>query len=298
MFTQATIDEIRQVALQFDIEAAALLAVAEVESGGAVFALIDGREEPLIRFEGHYFDRRLSGHALVVARTAGLASPHAGAIANPTSQAARWRMLERATAINRQAAHESVSWGLGQVMGAHWAWLGFDTVEALVTEARAGAAGQARLMARFIDKAGLRPSLLAHDWEAFARGYNGPNYRKSAYHTKLATAYRRFAAGSIISDKPAAATPLLQYGSAGGAVRDLQISLSALGYPVASDGKFGKRTQQAVMAFQRDRGLAVDGIAGPATKKAIHEAMPFGVSWWRSIRGWIDKLFAASRPIQ
>jgi hypothetical protein len=40
-------------------------------------------------------------------------------------------------------------------MGAHWAWLGFDSVDALVEEARSGAAGQARLMARYIEKAGL-----------------------------------------------------------------------------------------------------------------------------------------------
>ena len=40
-------------------------------------------------------------------------------------------------------------------MGAHWAWLGFADVDALVAEARSGAAGQARLMARYIKKAGL-----------------------------------------------------------------------------------------------------------------------------------------------
>lgn len=299
MFTPVTANEIRRVAVEFGIEPAALLAVAEVESGGAVFALIDNRQEPLIRFEGHYFDRRLSGNALEVARTAGLASPNAGAIINPAAQAARWRMLEHAAAIDRQAAYESVSWGLGQVMGAHWASLGFSSVDALVAEARTGAAGQARLMAKFIEKAALRPSLLAHDWEAFARGYNGPNYRKNAYHAKLATAYRKFAAGSVVSGRAEIAPmTLLRYGSAGEAVRDLQISLSAQGYPLAADGKFGRRTEKAVMDFQRDCGLVVDGIAGPATRKAIKEAMPFSGSWWRRIRGWIENLFAANRPIQ
>ncbi len=298
MFTPVTADEIRQIAIEFGIEPAALLAVAEVESGGAVFALIEGRQEPLIRFEGHYFDRRLSGDALAIARTAGLASPSAGAIVNPASQAARWRLLERAASIDHRAAYESVSWGLGQVMGAHWAWLGFGDIDALVAEARAGAAGQARLMAKFIDKAALRPSLLAHDWEAFARGYNGPNYRKNAYHTKLAAAYRKFAAGSVVPDKANPAPKLLRYGSAGDAVRDLQILLSALGYPLAIDGKFGKMTEQAVIAFQHDHGLAADGIVGSATSKAISEAMPLGRSWWGRLRGWIEKLLAANRWIQ
>ncbi|MEQ1944726.1 N-acetylmuramidase domain-containing protein [Mesorhizobium sp. VNQ89] len=297
MFTQQTIDEIRQVAVEFGIEPAALLAVAEVESGGAVFALIEGRQEPLIRFEGHYFDRRLSGDALAIARTAGLASPHAGAIVNPASQAARWRLLERAASIDHRAAYESVSWGLGQVMGAHWAWLGFGDIDTLVAEARVSAAGQARLMAKFIDKSALRPSLLAHDWEAFARGYNGPNYRKNAYHTKLASAYRRLAGGSDIPGKADPAPKLLRYGSAGEAVRDLQTSLSALGYPLTVDGKFGNRTRRAVMAFQKDRGLEIDGIVGPATRKVIGEAMPFSGSGWQKIRDWIEKLFIARRPI-
>jgi len=297
MFTQSIAEEIKEVAIQFNVEPAVLLAVAEVESGGVAFATIDGRQEPLIRFEGHYFDRRLSGNARAVARTAGLADPNAGAIANPASQAARWRMLERAAAIDRQAAYESVSWGLGQVMGAHWAWLDFGDVDALVAEARAGAAGQARLMAKFIDKAALRPSLLAHDWEAFARAYNGPNYRKNAYHTKLAAAYGRFASGSDIPGKADPAPKLLRYGSAGKAVRDLQTSLSALGYPLTVDGKFGNRTRRAVMAFQKDRGLEIDGIVGPATRKVIGEAMPFSGSWWQKIRDWIDKLFIARRPI-
>ena len=99
MFKASTIQEISKVASDAGMEPAALLAVAEVETGGVAFATVDGRQEPLIRFEGHYFDRRLSAEDRVVARAAGLASPQAGAIANPSSQAARWRMLERAAAM-------------------------------------------------------------------------------------------------------------------------------------------------------------------------------------------------------
>ena len=75
-------------------------------------------------------------------------------------------------------------------MGAHWAWLGFADVDALVTEARSGAAGQVRLMARYIEKAGLFTAIENHDWEAFARGYNGPDYKRYSYHLKLAAAYQ------------------------------------------------------------------------------------------------------------
>jgi hypothetical protein len=299
MFTQTTADEIRKVAVEFGIEPAALLAVAEIESAGNVFAVIEGRQEPLIRFEGHYFDRRLSGEAQARARAEGLAAPNAGAVANPASQAGRWRLLERAAAIDRKAAYESVSWGLGQVMGAHWEWLGFADVEALVDEARTGAGGQARLMARFIEKSGLRQALEKRDWEAFARGYNGPGFRKNAYDTKLAAAYRRHAGEAASDDgaaEPAVTPMLLGEGSAGDAVRDLQQSLSALGYPLAVDGIFGKETEKAVCAFQRDHGLGADGIVGPRTLAAIREALPFGeagVGWWRAmwrrVRGWFGQ---------
>lgn len=296
MFTEEAADEIRKVASEFGIEPSAMLAVAEVESGGAVFAFVDGRQEPLIRFEGHYFDRRLSGNALAAARAAGLASPHAGVVANPASQASRWRLLARAAAIDRKAAYESVSWGLGQVMGAHWAWLGFADVDALAAEARDGAAGQARLMARLIDKAGLADALKRRDWEAFARGYNGPGYRRNAYHAKLAAAYRKHAAGraaggsDVKRTRPPAGSPtVLRKGSAGDAVRDLQQQLAALGYPLTADGIFGGDTETALQAFQRDHGLTVDGVAGPKTLAAIAEAMPFGSAgggWWRTLVRW------------
>lgn len=297
MFTQATADEIRKAATEFGIEAAALLAVAEIESGGSVFAVIDGRQEPLIRFEGHYFDRRLSGEAQARARAEGLASPNAGAVANPASQAARWELLERAAAINHKAAYESVSWGLGQVMGSHWEWLGFAHVDALVAEARSGAAGQAKLMARFIQKSGLKDALEKRDWEAFARGYNGPGFRRNAYHTKLAAAYRRHGGeGGEFAGEPAPErTALLGRGSVGEAVRDLQQNLSALGYPLAADGIFGRDTEKAVRAFQRDHGLDADGIAGPRTFAAIGSALPFGRGgggWWQAMWNWVRGWFA------
>jgi hypothetical protein len=161
MFDTIVMQAIETIARELEIEAAALAAVAHVESGLRTHALVDGRQEPLIRFEGHYFDRRLDGTARAQARQLGISSPTAGAIANPRAQAGRWALLGRAAQIDRKAAYESTSWGIGQVMGAHWAWLGYANVDALVAEARSGVQGQLRLMARYIEKAGLlqRPRL-------------------------------------------------------------------------------------------------------------------------------------------
>lgn len=292
MFTEDALRDIRAVAQEFDLEPTVLLAVAEVESGGAAFAMVEGRKEPLIRFEGHYFDRRLGDASRAIARAAGLSSPQAGAVKNPASQKSRWSMLERASAIDRKAAYESTSWGLGQVMGAHWAWLGFATVDAFVAEARESVAGQARLMARYIVKAGLMQHLRNRDWASFARVYNGPAYAKYGYDAKLAAAYRRYA---VVGGKPPAAntSASLRKGAKGEAVRDLQGLLAALGYPVAGDGVFGAATERAVLAFQKNAGLKADGIAGPKTFEAIRKAMPMGsqgAGIWGTLLAWLARL--------
>ena len=192
MFDKQTIDAMTAMAKQAQIEPAALLAVAEVESGGRALYDVDGHKEPAIRFEGHYFDRRLSGRIRDYARKNGLSAPEAGKIANPKSQGDRWLLLERAMGLDKKAALESTSWGLGQVMGAHWEWLGFASVDALVAEARGSVAGQVQLMLRFIEKAGLVDVMRACDWRGFAKRYNGPAFARNNYDTRMAAAYQRW----------------------------------------------------------------------------------------------------------
>jgi hypothetical protein len=289
MFTPETVAEITRAAKDHDIEPAALLAVTDVESGGQAFALVEGRREPLIRFEGHYFDRRLDETNRAIAREMGLASPVAGAVANPPTLAERWKLLERAAAIDAEAAYESVSWGLGQVMGAHWRWLGYASVEAMADEARASVAGQARLMVLYIEQAGLIAALRSHDWEAFARGYNGPGYKTYAYDDKIAAAYARYAG------KPGAKLSVLRRGSRGEQVTTLQRDLAALGYDLGVDGAYGPGTAEAVRRFQSDHGLAADGVAGPVTLNALAEASaPRAESgrWWTALLAWWSRLFA------
>lgn len=71
------------------------------------------------------------------------------------------------------------------------------------------------------------------------------------------------------------ATPLniegghLKRGKSGEEVATLQRALSAAGFPVEANGRFGPETATAVKAFQEKMGLKVDGIAGPHTKSAL-----------------------------
>jgi peptidoglycan hydrolase-like protein with peptidoglycan-binding domain len=50
-------------------------------------------------------------------------------------------------------------------------------------------------------------------------------------------------------------------------VRYLQRLLGANGYLVNTDGGFGPKTEQAVMNFQKSKGLKADGIVGVQTWK-------------------------------
>ena len=61
---------------------------------------------------------------------------------------------------------------------------------------------------------------------------------------------------------------LIRYGQSSDTVKQVQERLIALGYscgPYGADGIFGIETAKAVENFQRDNGLSVDGIVGPAT---------------------------------
>lgn len=63
---------------------------------------------------------------------------------------------------------------------------------------------------------------------------------------------------------------LSKYGSRGSEVTQIQTKLKRWGYYTGNvDGIYGTQTVNAVKYFQRKNGLTVDGIAGPATLKAM-----------------------------
>ena len=63
----------------------------------------------------------------------------------------------------------------------------------------------------------------------------------------------------------------LKYGMEGYAVKLLQYALARAGLePGNADGIFGRRTAKALQQFQRDQGLAADGVAGKLTWAALY----------------------------
>jgi uncharacterized protein (TIGR02594 family) len=72
---------------------------------------------------------------------------------------------------------------------------------------------------------------------------------------------------SLVSNK------ILKLGMAGLDVKELQLALGKLGYPLNGTGYFGAKTDTAVEMFQRKAGLDPDGDVGTATAQAIDAAL-------------------------
>jgi hypothetical protein len=66
----------------------------------------------------------------------------------------------------------------------------------------------------------------------------------------------------------------LKPGDTGAQVKTLQRALATLGYSAGKpDGDYGPATQVAVEKFQIAKGLAEDGVVGPATLAALQKAL-------------------------
>ena len=83
----------------------------------------------------------------------------------------------------------------------------------------------------------------------------------------------QYGAGLVVDGlygpKTEAAIRTLKVGSRGDHVIWLQKALVNRGHKIDTDGIFGEKTKQAVIAYQKSRGLTADGLAGKGTHKAI-----------------------------
>ena len=136
---------------------------------------------PKILFERHIFHKRTKGRYSA-------AHPDISSSASGGYQgdAAEYERLERAIKLDRKAALESVSWGLGQIMGFNAVKLGYLDAEDMVKKFIEGEDQQLDGSRRFImNNAALESAFQNKNWTKVAFFYNGAAYAKNAYHTKL-----------------------------------------------------------------------------------------------------------------
>lgn len=283
----------KTVAPSAGVDAASMLTVIEVETGGRALepADLDPSDglEPAMLFERHIFLKRLKALApelvaeakrqgLTVARWQG---PGSAQYADQKTSAGRLALVAKAAALHAEAAYQSVSMGLFQVMGFNHAACGFDSAVAMhAALTRGGLATHLAVGVAFMRSKGLLKKLAARDWAGFAKGYNGTAYAKNAYDKKLAAAYARWTtalrakAPAIAAAETVPDASTLKMGDRGPRVRALQESLAAFGVPVKADSIYGPATRRAVAAAQVELGMPGDGVAAPAFVTALESAPP------------------------
>jgi hypothetical protein len=231
-------------------EEASLWSVLAVETRG--FGFLPDRR-PKILFERHVFHRRTGGR---------FSGSHPD-ISNPATGgysggAREYDRLKRAMVLDRAAALESASWGLGQVMGFNARSIGYAGVDAMVDAFVRSEDAQLEGCARFIAaNPALSAALKARAWARVAFFYNGRSYAEQGYDRKLGDFHTAYSKGPL---------PAVE-------VRAAQARLSYLGFdPGGIDGVFGGGTRRAMQAFQQANGLPVTPALDSATEEKLEEA--------------------------
>ncbi len=183
--------DLNAVANDLGVELAVIKAVNEVESNGQGFS----GDKAKILFEGHVFWRRLKKHGL---------DPNSLVEGNENILYSRWtrehyfggarehERLDKAKKVHENAALESASWGLFQIMGYHWESLGYKSVKDFVRLMNKSEGEHIKAFGRFILANNLSKYLKNKDWANFARRYNGPGYKTNKYDEKLERAYNKY----------------------------------------------------------------------------------------------------------
>src|SRR5262245_31279654 len=161
---------------------AAMWAVIHVESAGAGY---QPDRRPKILFERHKFHRATSGE--FDDSHPDISNPVAGGYG--AGGAHQYDRLAVAIGLNRKAALESASWGLGQVLGSNFRVAGFTDVQDMVAKMVRSERNQLLGMFNFISGNNLGRLLRNRNWRAFALGYNGPNAEENGYPHKLESAF-------------------------------------------------------------------------------------------------------------
>lgn len=105
----------------------------------------------------------------------------------------QYERLRRAAMLDETAALKSASWGMFQILGQYHAAAGYPTVAAFVDGMMGDVAAHLQAFIGFIQATkGLHRALKDKDWPKFARYYNGVDYAKGDYDTRMSLAYDKF----------------------------------------------------------------------------------------------------------
>lgn len=180
-------------AKELGCEAAAVHAVAFVEAGGR--SGFDASKRPKILFETHHF-RANSGGVFNDAYPE-LTAPFNSKLQQASYKKDQWEVMKQAFELDGEAAVKSASWGMFQVLGSNAFDCGWASLEQFVKDMFYSEGQHMRAFLGFCRANNLTKYLITHEWAPFARGYNGPKYKKYSYDTKMANAYARYSGKAV-----------------------------------------------------------------------------------------------------
>lgn len=176
---------------KFSIEPALLKAVAIVECGNDLRGFLD-LTHPKILFEGHIFYRELKKSKPTVANRC-LQSHPTICYENGTKEYYlggfdEYDRYKEAYKVDPTCAMLATSWGFPQIMGFNYQYCGCASVKEFVDKMYESEEAQMELWYHFLYNQKLIPLLNKHDWEGFARKYNGLG-QVNLYAQKLNNSY-------------------------------------------------------------------------------------------------------------
>lgn len=204
-----------------------------VETCGCGF-LPDRRSQ--IRYERHIFHRLTGGRF----DDGDISDPAPGGYG--PEGAHQYDRLNRAIALDRNAALSSASWGLGQIMGENAKLAGFADADSMAAAMSDSEDAQLEAVCAFLKSTQLDAPLRSRQWSKFASGYNGSS-AVAKYSACLEEQFAKYSSGALPNLDTRAAQMLLLFN----------------GYEIEVDGIAGPGTKTAVLAFQRRNNLAQTG---------------------------------------
>lgn len=185
-----TRDNFEAAAAKLGCERAAIQAVA-MQEVGARGPWDDALGRPTILFERHLFAKH-SGNRWNKTHP-DISNPTGGGYGKFVAQ---YRKLARAAMLDESAALKAASWGAFQILGENFKAAGHVSVEAFVDAMLESEKAHLKAFVAFIAASpALKKAIRTHDWIEFARRYNGPDFAKNQYDTKIAEHFRRLTEG-------------------------------------------------------------------------------------------------------
>lgn len=187
-----TDDDYTEVAADLGIEAAAIRAVVDIETGHYHKGFnADG--STVINFDLPVFRRAAARRGIDLSKYADSeALKSVNTAKYGSQQAAQHARLDAAMAIDSVAAIESTFWGMFQIGGFNWKLCGAASRDEFVERMTRSEYDQLSLFANYIRNTGLLTHLKNKNWATFSRIYNGPSYAARGYHTRMAAAYNKY----------------------------------------------------------------------------------------------------------